>query len=208
MGEVAVGDLLLDADGRPTTVTGATGVMTGRPCFEVVFSDGTRVVADAEHQWLTSTRASRRGKGGVPAIRTTAQIAATVRCATADARANHSVANAAPLQLPEADLPLPPYALGAWLGDGHSAGARLTTADPEMVMHLEAEGLVVTAQAGTPALRAGAAGRPPSPRGPASCAGRAFVPATSQVRTCGRRCGGRARLVSSPVPPPTCRGLR
>jgi len=52
MGEVAVGDLLLGADGRPTMVTRATDVMTGRPCFEVEFSDGSAIVADAEHQWL------------------------------------------------------------------------------------------------------------------------------------------------------------
>jgi replicative DNA helicase len=51
MGEVAVGDLLLDASGRPTMVTAATDVMEGRPCFEVEFSDGSVIVADAEHQW-------------------------------------------------------------------------------------------------------------------------------------------------------------
>ena len=148
MAEVAVGDLLLAADGRPTAVVGATQIMVGRPCFEVVFSDGTRVVADADHQWLTSTRASRRCGGGQPEIRTTAELAATVRCQTGDSRANHSVATTAPLRLPDADLPVPPYALGAWLGDGHSAGARFTTADPEIVLHLEAEGLVITRQSG------------------------------------------------------------
>ena len=35
MGEVAVGDQLLGADGRPTTVVAATEVLTGRPCYEV-----------------------------------------------------------------------------------------------------------------------------------------------------------------------------
>jgi replicative DNA helicase len=100
----------------------------------VRFSDGTRVVADAEHQWLTHTRATRRGRGGAPAVRTTAEIAASVHCNIADARANHSVATTAPLQLPDADLSLSPYALGVWLGDGHSAGARFTTADPEIVL--------------------------------------------------------------------------
>ena len=147
MGEVAVGDLLLGADGRPTRVTGATEVLTGRPCFEVAFSDGTRVVADAHHQWLTHTRSSRRSAAGAPLVRTTAELAATVRCETGDQRANHSVTNAAALQLPEAALPLPPYALGVWLGDGHWAGARFTTDGPEIVMHLEAEGLVVTPHA-------------------------------------------------------------
>jgi replicative DNA helicase len=54
MGEVAVGELVLGADGRPTVVTRATDVMTGRPCFEVEFSDGSVIVADAEHQWLVT----------------------------------------------------------------------------------------------------------------------------------------------------------
>ena len=54
MGEVAVGDLVLGGDGRPTRVTRATDVMIGRPCFEVEFSDGSVIVADAEHQWLVT----------------------------------------------------------------------------------------------------------------------------------------------------------
>lgn len=53
MGDVAVGDQLLDANGEPTRVQAATEVMTGRPCYEVEFSDGTVIVADALHQWPT-----------------------------------------------------------------------------------------------------------------------------------------------------------
>ena len=161
MGEVAVGDLLLGADGRPTRVVAGTEVMRGRPCYEVEFSDGTILVADAEHQWLTETRASRRSaqtaatgydrarnQRTFAAVRTTAEIAATLRCPTADARLNHSVVNAQPLALPERDLPLPPYVLGAWLGDGHSAAARITTADHEIVVNLESEGMRLVPGAG------------------------------------------------------------
>ncbi len=67
MGDVAVGDLLLGADGQPTKVVAATDVMLGRPCYEVEFSDGTVIVADAAHQWPT-------GYG----IRTTAELRAGV----------------------------------------------------------------------------------------------------------------------------------
>jgi replicative DNA helicase len=63
MGDVAVGDWLLGGDGEPTRVVAATDVMLGRPCYEVEFSDGSRVVADASHQWPT-------GYG----IRTTAEL--------------------------------------------------------------------------------------------------------------------------------------
>jgi replicative DNA helicase len=153
MGEVTVRDELLGADGRPVTVVAATDVMNGRPCYEVEFSDGEIIVADGQHQWLTWTRAARRYDAQTrgcqreyanpvpPAIVTTEQIAATLRCPTVDARPNHAVALAAPLQLPEADLPIPPYALGCWLGDGDSASPRITASEPELVMHIEASGL-------------------------------------------------------------------
>ncbi|MBO2461333.1 replicative DNA helicase [Actinomadura violacea] len=59
MGEVAVGDHLIGADGKPTRVVAATEVMHGRPCYEVEFSDGEVIVADAQHQWRTIT-----GDGG------------------------------------------------------------------------------------------------------------------------------------------------
>jgi replicative DNA helicase len=204
MGAVEVGDRLLGADGKPTTVVAATDVLLGRPCFEVTFSDGTTIVADAEHQWVTSTRAERRATGGgACAVRTTAELAASVRLGTKDARANHSVRTTAAVELPEQDLPLPPYVLGVWLGDGHSAGARFTTNDPEIVLHLEAEGLEVRKQSGTVLYGFGYPGRVVEPRECVVC-GLAFTPATSQVRTCGKSCGGRAQFMSAPVAAPTC----
>jgi replicative DNA helicase len=208
MAEVAVGDRLLDATGRPTCVVAATEVLRGRPCYEVEFSDGTVIVADEQHQWLTDTRASRRSTRVPARVRTTAEIAATLRCPTAatsdpGSRVNHSVPVAAPLRLPERDLPVPPYALGVWLGDGTAGSASFTSADPEIAAHVEAEGLEAPLIGH---LRHGLrlpADPPPAERACVVC-GRAFRPATSQVRSCGRSCGGRARFLSAPVPSPTC----
>jgi len=138
-GDLRPGDLVLGDDGRPTRVVNISETWFERPCFRVHFSDGTSIVADAEHEWLTHTRASRRRRGLAPSIVTTAQIAESVRCDTADARLNHSITNAAPLDLPHADLPVGPYTLGVWLGDGTSAAAHFTSADPEIVMQVEGE---------------------------------------------------------------------
>src|SRR3954471_689818 len=60
MGEVRPGDRLLGADGRPTTIVNVFDVLHDRPCFEVEFSDGSVIVADAEHLWTTTTRDARR----------------------------------------------------------------------------------------------------------------------------------------------------
>ncbi|BBY94624.1 hypothetical protein MGALJ_42930 [Mycobacterium gallinarum] len=218
MGAVAVGDQLIGADGNPTRVVAATEVMFGRPCFEVEFSDGTVIVADAEHQWLTDTRTSRKSAQAAAVgynrtknqrtfaeVRTTREIAQTLRCRTADRRLNHSVVNAAPLQAPERDLLVPPYTLGAWLGDGTTASAQITTEDAEVIMRIEAEGFVahqsraakLRYQLRLPEFEDVAA------RNCVVC-GSPFVPRTSQVRTCGRTCGGRARFMSDRVPAPTC----
>ncbi|HEX5346628.1 MAG TPA: replicative DNA helicase [Pseudonocardiaceae bacterium] len=216
MGDVAVGNQLLGADGAPTTVVAATEVMRGRPCYEVEFSDGTVIVADGEHQWLTETRASRRfvqqaatgynryrNQRAFAEVRTTEEIAGTLRCGTADRRLNHSVVNCRPLALPDGELLIPPYSLGVWLGDGSSGAANFTSADPEIAVHVEAEGLRAQPRGKMRyTLQLAAA----ESMGERSCVvrGATFGPRTSEVRTCGRSCGGVARFVSKPVPAPTC----
>ncbi|MFC7403889.1 replicative DNA helicase [Georgenia alba] len=127
MGEVQVGDELISADGTPTKVVAATEVMTERPCYELTFDDGTTVVADAEHQWLTEL-----GDGETPGVRTTETIATS---STGGADGRHRVRNTMPLDLPDADLPVAPYALGVWLArDGRPASA----VEPEVEMRVEA----------------------------------------------------------------------
>ena len=139
------------------------------------------------------------------AIRTTAEIAASLRCNTADRRLNHSVVNARALELPDRELLVPPYTLGAWLGDGTSAAARITAADPEIIARIEADGVVaVPSRSGRYSYQLRLpADAPLAPRACVVC-GREFVPQTSQVRTCGRSCGGGAKAVSAAVPSPTC----
>jgi DNA segregation ATPase FtsK/SpoIIIE-like protein len=66
MGEIQVGSEVFDECGRRCTVIAATPVMHGRPCFEVEFSDGTVIVADAEHLWKTSTALGRQRRARPP----------------------------------------------------------------------------------------------------------------------------------------------
>jgi replicative DNA helicase len=74
MGEVQVGDYLIDAHGKPTRVVAATEVLHGRPCYEVEFSDGSTIIADENHQWLTWPRPDTAMR---PSVMTTGKIAAS-----------------------------------------------------------------------------------------------------------------------------------
>jgi Rad3-related DNA helicase/serine/threonine protein kinase len=232
MGDLVVGDMVFDEKGQPTRVTAAFDVMHDRPCYEVVFSDGSSLIADAEHEWASYTAADRkwpnrprlstpkaknfvtseqlaildqlialshhdetlsvagtvaligghrwsvyqtarqmksartgrqatrsalltavrdrleralseqRRDGRAYTLVTTEQMAATLTVSES-ARANHAIAVAGALMLPEVDLPIAPYFLGVWLGDGSSRSNQITTADPDLITEIEKDGYTV-----------------------------------------------------------------
>lgn len=139
MERILVGDWVFDERGFITPVVAATPVITGRPCREVAFSDGTVVVADAAHQWVTSTKYQRR-YGKRATHRTTDEIMSTL---TIGKDFNHHVRLCDPIDGPDRRLPIDPYVLGAWLGDGTSTAAHLTCAEPQILNEIRAAGYEV-----------------------------------------------------------------
>ena len=143
MGEVKVGDRVYGADGKPCRVTATSEVYTDHKCYRLGFSNGESVVADAGHLWVTRALADSPGAFGVAGgdlssrkvrTRTTQEIADTLTRPHDGAR-NHSMSMPAPLIGRKAKLPVAPYTLGAWLGDGHSASAKITLhADDEEIL--------------------------------------------------------------------------
>jgi deoxycytidine triphosphate deaminase len=119
MGELRAGDQVFDHEGNPTAIIAATPVLFGRPCREVVFSDGQSLVADLSHGWMTRTRAERR-RHRPGSVRTTAQIAGSLR---AGQEWNHHIELAGPARYPSQPLPDDPYRLGRRLGASAMAEA-------------------------------------------------------------------------------------
>lgn len=135
IGEIEVGDTVLGSDGAPAVVLGVSSVHERRRCYRVHFSDGTAVTTDAGHLWSVFDR--RRPQDGFH-LKTTEAIAQEVTIATwrgAD-MARWATPIAQPLKLPEAQLPIDPYVLGVWLGDGDSSNATIFdgAADLEEIM--------------------------------------------------------------------------
>lgn len=122
VGEIKAGDKVFGTNG-PVTVLGVTPVQIGRPCYRVTFQDGTFLVADEGHLWSTKIAAN----AALPKVRTTRQMAEDPRTFR-----RFMVPKMKAFDGPELPLPLDPYVLGAWLGDGASRWAGMTVGDEDL----------------------------------------------------------------------------
>lgn len=110
------GDEVFGRDGRPTKVIAVSPIWKDRELFEVVSDDGASVVVDAEHEW--TVRLCR--KHAVYKTKTTKYLAER------SSPRRSALMTHLPVQYPHAELPVHPYVLGVWLGDGCSAHATIT----------------------------------------------------------------------------------
>ncbi len=154
MGEIKAGDYVFGPDGLPLRVIGATGVISGRECREVVFSDGSRFVADLHHEWEVLTRTHHGGRQ----VRrlTTGQIERGLKYSKTEY--SHHVAQAPAVEYLAKDLPIDPYVFGAWIGDGTSTKAELTCCDEPILREIELAGYAVAPASAPHAYRIGGEG--------------------------------------------------
>lgn len=134
MGTVAEGDYVHTLDGSLTCVTAVSE--TQYPVsYRIVFSDGQEFIAGADHQWTLFDRYGHdpeswkrdRSRGCWKTIDTD-ELFRTYRCGSrGDTR--YSVRTDRTIQRPDADLPLSPYLLGLWLGDGSKGCGGFTGID-------------------------------------------------------------------------------
>lgn len=129
IGDLREGDRVFDERGMIRHVT-ATATWNDRPVYEVVFSTGEAIVADADHEWLTYD-ANARYRHGPPGLRTTAEIAGSLHHGT-QRSTNHAVPLAGSWRYVRRHLPIDPYAVGYWLGDGNTRSGAITTGDTEV----------------------------------------------------------------------------
>lgn len=141
MGTIRIGDYLFDEQGLPCRVTYVSPIATG-DSYRVSFSDGSIIYADAEHLWSTESYRNRRKFTG-PEVHTTIEIKNSLFTMQGHQRVHtHSIRNCLPLKLRAIELPIDPYVLGLWLGDGNSASSVLTVGhgDEQAVEELVAAG--------------------------------------------------------------------
>jgi deoxycytidine triphosphate deaminase len=161
IGEVEVNDEVFTPSGRPTRVVNVSGILSDQPCLEVVFSDGTTVVADKRHQWEVHTRDDRRHGTGCRVL-TTDELARDLRTPSGEAR--YHVEQSLAVRYSSKRLPIDPYVLGVWIGDGTSTKAEITSVDEPILAQLEGAGYPVRKTSSPLAYRIGGCGHSRDPQ--------------------------------------------
>ena len=130
MGEIVAGDQVYGPDGQPTMVTVAHPVIWSDDCYEVTTTDGRSVVVNGDHEWLIEFRDAK------PRVMTTSELSRARLCGEYPRMTDgkeyttklyrYGLPVTAPIESPDVDLPIDPYLLGVWLGDGVSKSGELT----------------------------------------------------------------------------------
>ena len=126
IGDIKVGDQILSPDGNSVSVTFKTETMINHQCYKIFFDNGEEIVADADHLWEVNSSYWRTGKKVI----NTDEIYSRYLKKTNNKRGK-GVEGSLYIDLSKAingknqNLPIDPYLLGVWLGDGYSADGRI-----------------------------------------------------------------------------------
>ncbi|MFQ6010880.1 MAG: LAGLIDADG family homing endonuclease [Nitrososphaerales archaeon] len=148
-------DTLFDENGNKCNIVGFSPVCETGKWYKVIFDNGEEIIAHENHEWVThdySYRSALSRRHGIkpnknttlePTLITTKEIKKTLKVRNGT-HTNHGIPVCGPLKFESKELPLHPYLLGIWLGDGTSINPSITTTDPEIIDKIKRLGYTVT----------------------------------------------------------------
>lgn len=149
MGDINLGDYVFAQSGVPTQVIGESEIFN-KPMYEVEFEDGEVIKASSDHVWTVKTKAGvstvrripktihkgtgkRYRPGGWHEL-TTEDMAHDFVRPRKDRKGvdyKYRVPMNGAVEYPEKELPVDPYLLGVWLGDGCSIYTTITVGEED-----------------------------------------------------------------------------
>lgn len=152
MGDVVDGDCVFDENGQWCNVIKAHQIHNNHECFEILFSTGEKIIADEFHLW--TVRLTPAFNRAMPRRTiTTSEIAKIYLTGESTAFSSKPKAKyknkrsilfidkpKALQYQPNSTLPIEPYVLGAWLGDGASDSGHFTNQDDEIISNIRDNG--------------------------------------------------------------------
>ena len=126
IGDIKIGDRVWGDDGTPTRVVCKSKLFHDHKCYKVTFDDNTEIYADADHLWKVYRYCCHKPNNREMVVKTSDMVK-NFKHVNPDgyARYNYRVPMQKALKYEEQELPIDPYALGMWLGDGRKDGCRI-----------------------------------------------------------------------------------
>lgn len=124
-GELHVGDKVFGSNGKTCTVTGVydRGVL---PTYRVTFSDDTSILCDGDHIWTVQRQWERTEcPGRWNNMTVTELLNSKMFCGTDESqnRSRWYIPVVNPVEFEQKEVPIDPWILGVYLGDGHCKGS-------------------------------------------------------------------------------------
>jgi hypothetical protein len=145
VGELEPGDYVFGDDGSEVLVENVSSITSSVSCFQITFGEKAVLITDGQQQFFTWPYKARwaaednsRSTNHAARIVTTETIQKTLLYG--GRRPDHAIQLSSALQYTDKMLPIHPYMLGAWLGDGDSTGARFSTGDLEVIEFIREAG--------------------------------------------------------------------
>lgn len=126
MAELKEGEDVLGSNGKPTKIIKKSGIHN-RDCYELEFMSNQTVTSDNVHLWQVEYNQKKHiGEKTGKLISEVLSTEELFEKFSDPLTAAFRIVNPASLDLPEKDLPIDPYLLGYWLGDGDSRGGYIS----------------------------------------------------------------------------------
>ena len=119
--DLHIGDVIYSQDGTETKITFETPIMYDHDCYQIEFAHGEIITADADHLWTVEIR---KRKTQIKTL-TTKELFPLLKERQSNGQ-SIKIKCPDPIQFSKQEIPLDPYLLGLWLGDGHSDSGRIT----------------------------------------------------------------------------------
>ena len=129
MGEIKIGDTVFDETGSFCHVVAKSRIDFDEQAYRIVFKDGEVIESGENHQWVGE-------KHRKPVMMTTGELYRYFQTKSYSFR----IAVNGALETPEAELPVDPYLMGYWLGNGNAIKPEITvrTSDvPEVLFNIQ-----------------------------------------------------------------------
>lgn len=156
MGEIQSGDIVFDDNGNTTNVLCAHPVLFNQKCYDVEFSDGSVITADAGHLWRVKVAPGYSDKSQFITL-TTQQMLDDMhgeggsawrtrnRKKRTEKRSMFYIDRPGVIFYPETEvkLSLDPYLLGCWLGDGGTKSGIFSTSESYFIEAFAKHGFIL-----------------------------------------------------------------